>query len=144
MCEERGYAVFAHVGCHGDGIDVVFVEECACVHVGSIPDVSAFGVGDDEVVGILFLDVAYGLFVSSYSVNTERLVECEVGLVCHAVGCRCVDDGFVELEQRVVHVEQMDGYALGIGVESHAQEGFLRAYLVDELLSVHGLSVVYI
>ena len=120
VSEKRAHAVLAHVGCYGKSVDVVFSEERTCIHGRGVADVAAFGVGDDEVVRAVGLEVVYGFLESDHPLYSESLVEGQVGFVCHAIGCRGVDDGLVESEYRIFVVQQMLRYFFQIGVESHA------------------------
>ena len=99
--EERRNAVFAHIGGNGYGIYIQLFEERACIHGRGVSDVSAFGVGDDELVGIVLLDVVHGLLESDPAFHAHAFVKSKVGLVGDAEVGRCVDDSFVESEDRI-------------------------------------------
>ena len=42
VLQERHHAVFSHIRCHGERVDVVFLEECAGIHGRCVSDVSSF------------------------------------------------------------------------------------------------------
>ena len=140
--EEGRHAVFTHVGSHGEHIDVVFVEKRASIHFRGVADVATLRIGDDEVVRMAFANVFDGFLEGNHAVSAVRLVEGEIGLVGHAVGCRGVDDGFVELHDGVVQVEQVRRNFLGVGVEPYAKKRFLGENLLNQLFSGHFISVL--
>ncbi len=60
-----------------------------------ISDVTAFGVGNDKLVGIVFFDILHSFLKSDPAFYAPTFVESEIGFVGYAkVGC-CIDDGFV-------------------------------------------------
>lgn len=71
--------------------------------------------------------------------HPETLVEREIGLVGHAVGCSGIDNGFVECEDRVVAIKEMLWYLLDISVESYTEERFFCEDLVYEFFAVHDI-----
>ncbi len=101
ILEEWCHAVLAHVGSNGEGIEVDFLEEGAGIHRAGVADVATFGIRDDEVLGIVLVEVRDGLLERNPALHAHALVESEVGLVCHAIGCCGVDDGLVEGEDGV-------------------------------------------
>ena len=138
ILEEGCDAVFAHVGSHGEGVEVHLLEEGAGIHGAGVAYVASFGVSYDEVVGIVVVEVCYGLVEGDPSFHSHALVEGKVGLVGYAVwGCG-VYDGLVEGEDGVFFVEEVGWYLLDVCVEADAEECLLLEDLVDELLACHG------
>ena len=90
------------------------------VHVRCVANVTTLGVGDDEVVGVVFLEIIDGLLEGGYALEPHALVECEVGLVSHTVGGRRIDDLLVELECGVFLFQQELWDLAKVCVESHA------------------------
>ena len=80
------------------------------------------GIGDDEVVGVVGLEVGDGLFVCLVALEAVALVEGEVGLVGHAVVGRSVNDGLIEGEDGILLCQEVSGDLLGVGVEAYAEE----------------------
>ena len=139
VLQERTDAVLAHVGCHGEGIDLcIALEERAGIHGAGVSDVATLSVGNDEVVGILLVEIVDGALVGLPSFDAVSLVEGQVGLVSHTVGCRGVDDGSVETEQRVVLAEQVLRNLADVGVETDAEKCAFLENLLNELLTGHG------
>ena len=60
IAEEGGDGVFAHIGRDGQGIDIVLLEEGFGVHLRRVADITALGIGDDEVVGVFLLQIVDG------------------------------------------------------------------------------------
>ena len=120
--KERGHTVFAHVRSYGYGIYIQLFEEGTGIHGRGVPDVTAFGVGDDELVGIVLLDVVYGFLESYPAFHAHALIKCQIGLVGDAEVGSSVDDGFVESEYRVFFFQKMFGYFLDVGVKTYAKE----------------------
>lgn len=137
VVEERFHAIFSHVGSHRYGVDVEMLEEAACIHLRGIAYVAAFGVGDDELVGIVFLDVTDGFLKGFPPFEAEALIEGEVGFVGHTQVGRGVDDGFVEGEDGVFFLQEMLRYLLDVGIETYAEKRFLAADILKKLLFVH-------
>lgn len=139
--EKRRYAVFAHVGRNGQRVHLRAFEEGAGVHGGGVADVAALRVGNDELVGIVCLDVLHRLLKRLPAFDAEAFVESEVGLVGHAVGGGGVDDGFVEREdgfcRRCTVVNDVLRHLLQVGIESDAEERTFAGDVVDNLLFVH-------
>ena len=98
VAEERSHAVLAHVGGHGEGIDVEVFEKGARVHGARVADVATLGVGNDEVIGMVLANVRDCLLEGLPSLAAEALVESEVGLIGHAIGGGGVDNGLVEID----------------------------------------------
>ena len=71
-------------------------EETAGIHLRSVADIAAFGIGDDEMVGIMLAKVGYRLLEGIQTGIAQLLVKGQVGLVCHTVGSGGVDDSAVE------------------------------------------------
>ena len=130
VAQERRYAVLAHVGSHGKRVDVILLEEGACIHGACVAYVAALGIGYDEVVGIVLLKIGHGLLEGHDALHTERLIESQVGLVCHTVGGCCVDNLLVEGEDGVILLQQVLRNLLRVCVETYAEEGLLAEYLV--------------
>ena len=89
------------------------------------------------MVGMLLADVFDGFLEGNHAVNAVCLIEGQIGLEGYAIGCCSVDDGFVELNNRIMKIEQMGRNLLGIGIETYAKERFLCEDLLDELFSGH-------
>ena len=120
--EERGNTVLAHIGGNGYGVYIQFFEERAGIHGRGVSDVTAFGVGNDELVGIVLLDVVHGLLESYPAFHAHAFVKSKVGLVGNAeVGC-CIDDSFIESEDRVFFFQQMFGDFLDVGIKTYAKK----------------------
>ena len=81
VAQEGRHAVLAHVGCHGKRVDVILLEEGACIHGACVAYVAALGIGYDEVVGIVLLKIGHGLLEGHDALHAEGLVEGQVGLV---------------------------------------------------------------
>ena len=137
VLEERCHAVLAHVGSNGEGIEVDFLEEGAGIHRAGVADVATFGIRDDEVLGIVLVEVRDGLLKRNPALHAHALVESKVGLVCHAIGCCGVDNRLVEGEDGVFLLQQVLRNLLDVGVETYTQEGLLRENLVDEFFACH-------
>ena len=141
VAEERSHAVLSHIRSYGERVNVIFAEESAGIHCRCIADVATFCVGNDEVVGVIFLQVVDGLLESHQSLHAESLVESEVGLVSHAVRCGGVDDGLVEGEDGVWTVEQVLWHLFEVGIETYAEKRALGLNLFYQLLSIHVISL---
>ena len=139
VAQEGGYAVLAHVGRYGNGVEIVFLEERPCVHGRSVADVATLGISDDELVGVVLLDVLYRLLESHETFHAESLVEGKVGLVCHAVCGGGIYDGLVEREDGVFLVQEVGRYFLQVGVKAYAEETALCLDITDKFLSGHSI-----
>ena len=137
IAQEGGHAVFAHIGSDGECVNIVFFKEGAGIHGRCIADVASFGIGNDEMVGIVLLEIVDGLLEGHHALDAEGLIEGEVGFVRHAVGGGGVDDGFVESEDGILLVQQVLWNLLGVGVETHTEKTLLEHNLLYQLLSVH-------
>ena len=126
---ERRHAVLAHIGSDGQRIDVVLAEERAGIHLAGVADVAALGVGYDELVRIVLLQVLDCLLESHQSLHTGCLVEGQVRFVSDAIGRSGIDDGLVESEYRVSLREQVLGNLLEVGVKADAKEALLPLYV---------------
>ena len=130
IAKERSDAVLAHVRSYCERVNIVFLEECACVHGTCVANVTALGVCYDEVVWIVLLEIFDCLLKRDESLHAECLIECEVWLVRYTVRSCGVDDGFVESENRVFLVEYVCRNLLEVGVKTHAQKRALGLYLI--------------
>ena len=110
--DERRHAVLAHIGRHGEGIDVIFFEERAGIHLAGVAYVAPLGVGNDELVGIVLLQVLHRLLERHEAFHASRLIEGEIRLEGYAIGRGGVDDGAIEREDGVFLAEQVPGYLL--------------------------------
>ena len=120
--QERSYAVLAHIRSYGYRIYVQFFEESTGIHGGSVSYIATLCIGNDELVGIIIFDIFYCLFKGNPTFHAHAFIESEVWLVSNAqVGC-CVDDSFVESEDRIFFLQQMFGYFLDVGIKSYAKE----------------------
>ena len=120
--EERGNTVFTHVGSYGYRVYVQFFKECTCVHGRGIADVAALGIGYDELVRVVLLDVVYGLFKGNPAFYSHALIEGEIRFVGDTqVGC-CIDNCFVEGEDRVFFFQQVFRDFLNIRVQTYAEK----------------------
>ena len=72
------------------------LEEAAGIEHRSVAYVASLGIGDYELVGMILLQVFYGALKSNPPLHTEAFIECEIGLVGYAIGCRGIDYRFVE------------------------------------------------
>ena len=50
--QERGHGILTHIWSHRDRIKFHCLQECTGVHLGCIPDVPAFSIGNQEDFGI--------------------------------------------------------------------------------------------
>ena len=114
--KEWCYGVGTHIWRYCQRVNVVLLEEGLCVHLRRISYVATFRISDDEVVGVVLLEIAYGAFETHHSLQSVCFVECEVRFVRHAVGCCGVDDSFVKREDRVFLLQQMLRNLLYVGV----------------------------
>lgn len=137
VAEERGHAVLSHVGSHCQCVEIHLFEERAGIHGRRVADVAAFGVGNDELLGIVLFQVADRLFKGGPAFQSSALVKGEVRLVGDAVGGRGVDDSLVEGKDGVVLAEQVGGYFLYVRVEADAEERRFPTDVLDDFLSVH-------
>ena len=60
-----------------------------------ISDVTAFGVGNDKLVGIVLLDILHSFLKSDPAFHAHTFIESEVRFVGNAKVDCCIDDGFV-------------------------------------------------
>ena len=137
VLEERSHAVLAHVGSHREGIEVDFFEEGAGIHRAGVADVAALGIGDDEVLWVVLVEVLDGLLKRNPSLHAHALIESEVGLVCHTIGCGGINNCLVEGKDGVFLLQQMLWNLLDVGVETHTEEGLLGENLIDKFLTCH-------
>ena len=84
IVEKRLYAVFAHVRSYRYGIDVEMFEKTTGIHFRRVAYVAAFGIGDDELVGVVSFDITDGFFKGFPALDTETFVKCQIRFVCHA------------------------------------------------------------
>ena len=75
VLEEGLYAIAAHVGGDGQGVDLEVLEEAARIHVAGVADVATLGVGDDELLGIFALQVGDGLLEGLDAEAAHALIE---------------------------------------------------------------------
>ncbi|OAV63781.1 hypothetical protein Barb4_04734 [Bacteroidales bacterium Barb4] len=130
--KERLHAVFTHIGGDGDGIRLVCTaEESAGVHLRRIADVTALGIGNNKLIGIVFANICHCLLKGKQTLYAQTLVESHVWLESYTIiGC-CINDSLVESENRVFLVQQVWGYLCDIGVQSYAEEGTLPLYILE-------------
>ena len=112
VAEEGRDAVFTHIGGDGQRVNVVFFEEGTGIHGAGVANVATFGVGNDEVLRVVLLEIFDGLLEGHESLDAEGLVESEVGLVRHAIGCGGVDDSLVKRKDGVFFLQQVLGNLL--------------------------------
>ena len=137
ILQERSHAVLAHVGSHCERVEVDFLEEGAGIHCAGVADVTTLSVCDDEVLRIVLVEIRDSLLERNPALHTHALIEGEVGLVGHAVGCCGVDDSLVEGKDGVFLLQQVLRNLLDVGVETHTQEGLLRENLVNQFFACH-------
>ena len=119
VAEEWRHAVLAHVGGHGEGVDVKSLKEALGIHFGGVANVAALGVGDYHHVGIIGADVGHSVFKGLVALHALHLIEGQIGLEGYGVLRGGVDYGLVEGQQ----VAAKAGWHLAeVGVEAHAQE----------------------
>ena len=121
VSQERSNTVLTHVRGYGYRVDVQFVEECAGIHGRGISNVTTFGIGNDELVGIVFLDIFHSLFKSDPAFHAHALIESEVRFVGNAKVSRCVDDGFIEGEDRIFFFQQVFRDFLDVCIQTYAE-----------------------
>jgi hypothetical protein len=138
MAEEWGYAVFAHIRRHGDGIATHLLEKCFGVHVAGVANVAALGIGDDQV---LLADIFYRFVECCPAFWSKCFIKSQVGLVCHAELTGSIDDCLVERQDWIAFLVQVLGDFLQLGVESDTEEGFFTKDFSDEGGSVHRAKV---
>ncbi len=140
--QERSDGIFSHVRSYGEGVDVHLLEERAGIHGRRVANISAFGIGDDELVGVVLLDVPDGFVKSFPTFQTIAFVEGQVGLIGHAIrGCG-IDDSAVEGEDGILLLQEMGRDFFKVGVQPDAQERLLPADVADKLFSVHDVTYV--
>ena len=139
ITQERFHAVFAHIGCHGQRIYGIGFEKRFGIARTGIADVAALGIGDDEMVRTVHLQIVDGAFKGLQSLEPVALIKSQVGFVGHTKRCRCIDDGLVEFEDRVVRRLQMCGNLLHIGIQTDTEKRLLLKNLRNKFLLVHTL-----
>ena len=137
VLEERCNAVFAHVRGNGQCIHIVLLEEGTGVHLGGVADIATLCIGDDEVVGVVLLQILHRFLERHQTLYAVSLVESQIGLVGYAVIGRCVDDGLIKLKERIVQIEDTLGHLLGICIQSHAQKTLLLLNLFYQFFTIH-------
>ncbi len=95
-------------------------EEALCIHARCVADVASLGVGDYELVGIVFAQIVHCRFEGDPALGAERFVKCEIRLICHGVwGCG-VNDLAVKFKQWIFAVKQVLWYFFDIGIQPYA------------------------
>ncbi len=138
VCKEGLHAVLAHIGGKSHGIEVECLEESAGIERGSVAYVAAFGVGDDELFGILRADVIHCGSQCSPALGTESFIESHIGLIGHTIGSGSVDNSLVE---SYYTLSGRTGYTLGnfldVGVETYTKERAFGKNLFDKFVAFH-------
>ena len=147
VAEEGCHRVLTHIGGNSQRIHVVLLEEGLGIHLRRVANVSTLGVGDDEVVRILFLQILDGGLESHDAVYAVGLIEGQVGLVCHAVGCCGINDEGIELAKgaedvvfavlSLCLVDDALGYLVQVCIETYAEKRLLLFYLLYQFFPVH-------
>ena len=137
IVQERGDAVLAHVGSHGEGVHIEFFKERAGIHGGGVADVAALGVGNDEMVGMIGANVFHSADEGLPTFQTAAFIEGEVGLETHAIGRGGVNDGAVKLKDGIFGICQMGGKFALIGVKPDTKETAFETNLFKKFLLVH-------
>ena len=99
VLQERSHGLATHIRRNGDSVEIHGLEEGLRVHLGSVSDIAAFCVSDEELLRIIRTEIVHCLFEGQHSVTSVALVEGQVRLVSHAMRCRSIDYGLVELIQ---------------------------------------------
>ena len=142
ISQEGLHAVLTHIRGDSQGIKVVLLKECTGIHSRCVADIPSLGIGDDEVMGIMLVQIVNGLFKGHDSLHAEGFIESQIGLVGHTVVCRGIYDGLVEGEDRVFLIQQMGRNFLQVGIQSYAEERLLVKYLFYQFLSVHNVNAI--
>ena len=140
VAEERRHAVFTHVGSNGEGVDVVLFEEGFGVHLRRVADITAFGISNDEVVGVFLFQVVDSSLKGKDAVYTIGLIEGKVRFVGDTIGGSGVDDEGVELTEGAEEiifavfllrlVDDALGYLVDVRIKSNTEETLLLADLL--------------
>ena len=98
ITEKRSDRILTHIGSNGQRIDIITPQRMSGHTSSSAANVPTFGINDDEVVGIVFIQIIHGGFAKAkIPSNTIRLVESQVWLVGYTIGSCCIDNEGVKL-----------------------------------------------
>lgn len=136
--EEGRHAVLPHVGRDGDGIEAQVVKKGLGVHPTGVTNVTTLGIGDGKM---LVANVLYRALERDPSAWPEGFVEGEIGLVGDAEIAGGINNLAVELEHRIVVLEQVLGDFAQLAVEADAEEGFFLKNGGNKCIACHGANV---
>ena len=112
-------------------------EETSGVEFGGVAYVAAFGVGYDELVGIVFFKISDCTFQCVPSCSSEAFVECHVRFVGHAIGCCSVYDRFVEIENGIRSLRDVARDFQRVCVKTDAEKRLFSLDVLNQLFSCH-------
>ena len=148
VAQEWCNAVLAHVRSNGQRIYIVLLKESLGVHLRCVTDIAALGIGYNQVLGIVLLQIFDNALESSHTLNAVSLVEGQVGLVGHTVGSSSINNAGAKLKQHAEghlfllvlflhNLLQAFGHLVQVCVQSHAQKALLLANLFNQFFSGH-------
>ena len=142
IAQERRDAVFTHIRGDSERIDVQLLEERARIHGTGVTNVTSLSVSNDEMLWIVGLEILDSLLKSHPSLHAKALVESEVGFIGHAERRSRVNDGLVELKDRVLRRQEVLRDLLYVSVETYTEESLTLLDDINKLLPVHDYDVV--